>query len=139
VVVDVDYFIIIWTVIVFFENRILERIDYSELERATGFSLQHIRDVFARKTGVSLAKYVLTRKIANAAFEILYSDQTILDIAEKYSFSNHDTFTRAFKRVTGMTPADFRKKRPPVGRIKLCSGVYGVGFLNEVRKEEDES
>jgi AraC-like DNA-binding protein len=138
VVVDVDYSLTVWSVIVFVENRILEKVDYAELERATGFSLQHVRDVFARKTGISLSKYILTRKIANAAYQVLYSKQTILDIAEKHSFSNHDTFTRAFKRITGMTPAEFRKRRPAMGRIKLCSGIYGVGFLNQVSIEEDE-
>lgn len=138
VVVDVDYSLTIWSVIAFVENRIQEKIDYAELEKATGFSLQHLRDVFARLTGISLSRYILTRKIANAAYEILYSKQTILDIAQKYSFSNHDTFTRAFKRITGMTPAEFRKRRPQMGRIKLCSGIYGIGFLNQVRIEEDE-
>lgn len=125
-----NYFLTIWSVIVFVENRIQEKIDYSELEIATGFSLAHIRDVFVKETGISLSRYILNRKIANASFEILYSRQNIFDIALKYGFSNHDTFTRAFKRVTGLTPIEFRKKRPAIGRIKLCAGVYGIGLLN---------
>lgn len=128
--VRMNYFLTIWSVIVFVENRIQEKIDYSELEIATGFSLAHIRDVFVKETGISLSRYILNRKIANASFEILYSRQNIFDIALKYGFSNHDTFTRAFKRVTGLTPIEFRKKRPAIGRIKLCAGVYGIGLLN---------
>ena len=128
--VRMNYFLTIWSVIVFVENRIQEKIDYSELEIATGFSLAHIRDVFVKETGISLSRYILNRKIANASFEILYSRQNIFDIALKYGFSNHDTFTRAFKRVTGITPIEFRKKRPAIGRIKLCAGVYGIGLLN---------
>lgn len=133
-----DYFLTIWSVIVFIENRIQEKIDYAELEKATGFSLAHIRDVFAKKTGMTLSRYILARKIANTAFEILHNHQNILYIATKYGFSNHDTFTRAFKRVTGLTPADFKKNRPTVGRIKLCAGVYGIGLLNQTRREDDE-
>lgn len=128
--VRMNYFLTIWSVIVFVENRIQEKIDYSELEIATGFSLAHIRDVFVKETGISLSRYILNRKIANASFEILYNRQNIFDIALKYGFSNHDTFTRAFKRVTGLTPIEFRKKRPAIGRIKLCAGVYGIGLLN---------
>ena len=128
--VRMNYFLTIWSVIVFVENRIQEKIDYSELEIATGFSLAHIRDVFVKETGISLSRYILNRKIANASFEILYSRQNIFDIALKYGFSNHDTFTRAFKRVTGLTPIEFRKKLPAIGRIKLCAGVYGIGLLN---------
>ena len=138
-VMIMDYFLTIWSVIVFIENRIQEKINYTELEKATGFSLAHIRDVFVKKTGIPLSRYVLTRKVANAAFEILYNHQNILNIATKYGFSNHDTFTRAFKRVTGLTPINFKEKRPAVGRIKLCAGVYGIGLLNQVKREDDGS
>jgi len=134
-----DYFLTIWSVIVFIENRIQEKINYTELEKATGFSLAHIRDVFVKKTGIPLSRYILTRKVTNAAFEILHNHQNILNIATKYSFSNHDTFTRAFKRVTGLTPINFKEKRPAVGRIKLCAGVYGIGLLNQVKREDDGS
>jgi AraC-like DNA-binding protein len=54
---------------------------------------------------------------------------------DTYGFSNHDTFTRAFKRITGLTPSEFKKKRPSVGRIKLCAGVYGIGLLNQVKRK----
>ena len=138
-VILMDYFLTIWSVIVFIENRIQEKINYTELEKATGFSLAHIRDVFVKKTGVPLSRYILAQKVVNAAFEILHNHQNILTIATKYSFSNHDTFTRAFKRITGLTPIDFKEKRPTVGRIKLCAGVYGIGLLNQVKREDDRS
>lgn len=134
-----DYFLTIWSVIVFIENRIQEKINYTELEKSTGFSLAHIRDVFVKKTGIPLSRYILTRKVANAAYEILHNHQNILNIATKYGFSNHDTFTRAFKRITGFTPIEFKEKRPAVGRIKLCAGVYGIGLLNQVKREDDGS
>lgn len=130
-----DYFITIWSVVVFVENRLYGKLDYKELEKETGFSLAHIRDVFAKHTSRSLSRYIINRKIANAAFEMIHSEQSILDIAAKYGFSNPDTFTRAFKRVTGMTPQEFRKQHCSVGRIKLCAGVYSVGIL---KKREDE-
>lgn len=130
-----NYIFTVWSVTVFVENRIQEKIDYAELEKAIGFSLAHIRDVFAKTTGTPLSKYILNRKIANAAFEILHSKQSILNIATKYGFTSHDTFTRAFKRVAGLTPIEFRQKRPPVGRINLCASAYGVGLLNQ-RKDE---
>jgi AraC family transcriptional regulator len=137
-VMVMEYFLTLWSVVAFIENRIHEKIDYTELEKATGFSLAHIRDIFVRKTGITLSRYILTRKIANAAYEILHNNQNILNIATKYGFTNHDTFTRAFKRITGLTPTNFRIKRPALGRIKLCAGVYGIGLLNLVKREDDK-
>jgi AraC family transcriptional regulator len=129
-----DCFTVICSVI-YIENRLKIDISYKELEKETGFSIAHIRDVFVHKTGKSLSRYIIERKIINAAFEISHTKETILSIAEKYSFKNPDTFTRAFRRITGLTPSEFRKSKITVGRMKLCAGVYGVGITaNEIRK-----
>lgn len=31
-----------------------------------------------------------------------------------------------------------QKRRPPVGRIKLCACVFGIGLLNPVKREDDD-
>ena len=133
-VIILDYFLLLCSVIIYVENRLNTDIIYRELEKEIGFSLAHIRDVFVQKTGKSLSRYILERRVLNAAFEISHTKETLLTIAEKYGFKNPDTFTRAFKRVIGMTPSTFKKKKITVGRIKLCAGVYGVGLtLNEIQ------
>ena len=121
-----DNFIVVGSVVVFVENRLISGFEYAELEKATGFSLSHIRSLFDKFTGKPLARYILNRRIAHAAFDIIHSEESILNISAKYGFNNPDTFTRAFNRITGYTPQNFRKQRCVVGRIKLCAGVYGV-------------
>ena len=134
-----DYFLTVSSIIIYIENRVEDKIDYVELERATGFSIAHIRDIFVTKTGMTLSRYILIRKISNAAYEILYNTQSIMDISMKYGFTNYDTFTRAFKRITGLTPSEFKKRRPPVGKIKLCSCAFGIGLLNPINGEDRNS
>ena len=129
-----EYFLVIWSVVTYIEKRIRTKLQYADLEREMGFSLAHIRDVFVKQTGRPLAAYILERRISNAAFEIAHTDKTLLSIAESYGFDSPDTFTRAFRRITGLTPSSFRKAKIAVGRIKLCAGVYGVGFTpNEIK------
>jgi len=122
----VDYYLVIWAVVVFVESRVLSGVHYDEMEKAVGFSLPYLRAIFAQCTGQPLARYIMGRRIARAAFDAVHGGDTFLEIAQRYGFSNPDTFTRAFKRVTGVTPADFRRIKPAVGHIKLCAGVYGV-------------
>lgn len=111
-----------------------EKIDYEELEAKIGFSLVHIRDLFQKNTGCSLVKYVRTRKIMNSTFDLVHSEQSIMNIALKYGFSNHESFTRAFKKIVGVTPSEFRNYRVKVGKNQLAAGVYGLGLLEDKGK-----
>lgn len=129
-----DYYHIIGAAIIFIENRVQTGIRYSELEKAAGFSLPHLRAVFARYTGQSLARYIMSRRIAWAAFDVIHTADTLLEISGRYGFSNPDTFTRAFRRVTGMNPQDFRKTNSVTRRAILCAGVYGVTITKNMER-----
>ena len=118
-------------VICYIESHIKgEKLNYNELERCVGFSNAYIREMFSRNTGCSLAKYVRMRKIKSSAYELLYTDKSILDISYLYGFLNPETYTRAFYKIVGMTPSEFRKTRPIIGKEQLTVGVYGIGLLN---------
>lgn len=107
------------------------KIDYEELEKRIGFSTAHIRDFFRQNTGYSLAKYVRMRKVKCSAIELINTNKTILEIAYAYGFSNPETYTRAFQKLTGMTPSAFREQKLIVGKEELAAGVYGIGILKE--------
>ena len=113
------------------------KIPYNKLEQCLGFSYAHIRDFFQKDTGSSLARYIRTRKICASAFELLHSDKTILELALDYGFSSHESYTRAFTRITGRTPSDFRKERPLMGKSELLPGIYGVGLLCQKEQRSD--
>ena len=106
------------------------KINYEELESRIGFSLAHIRDFFQQDTGYSLAKYIRMRKVKCSAIELVNTDKTILDISYRYGFNNPETYTRAFKKMTGMTPSEFREQELVAGKEELVTGVYGIGILN---------
>jgi len=115
---------LICSVIVHIEQGIKGKPDYDAMASEVGFSYHHIRGVFKKETNISLAQYIATRKIANAAFEIRHLPRSITDIAMDYEFESVDTFTRAFKRDTGLTPSKFRKSSHLCGRRIIAPGVY---------------
>lgn len=129
-VCKLDYLNYICTLVDCIERNINNRTDYNELGKSIGFSYRHIREIFQKATGISLSRYVLARKIANVAFEIRHSAKSITEIAFEYEFSNLDTFARAFRRETGLTPSEFRKSAYLCGRRIICPGVYAPVILN---------
>lgn len=124
-----ESFFIVISVIAWVEARVQGAIDCEELARSTGFSLPHLRAVFRQVMGMPLHRYILGRRVANAAFALVNTQESVADIAVRFGFSCHDTFTRAFRRIAGVTPQEFRKQRRQVARIKLAAGIYGVGII----------
>ena len=114
-----------------------EKLDYSDLQNRIGFSQAHIRELFSKNTGMALARYVRMRKVKCSALELISTDKTILEIAYQYGFANPETYTRAFCKVTGMTPSEFRKQRPIVGKEELFTGVYSIGILSLKERRSD--
>ena len=112
------------------EQNIKNKLEYRTIERTVGFSYHRIREVFQKHTQISLSRYILSRRIANAAFDIRHTKKSITAIALEYEFSNLDTFTRAFHRNTGLTPSEFKKSDYTCGRKIICPGVYAPVILN---------
>lgn len=44
-------------------------------------------------------------------YELSYTSKTIQELADEYCFPSQSYFSRYFKRLTGLTPSEFRKKR----------------------------
>ncbi len=127
-----EYYSFIWSTANFIEARVKEQIEYPSLEKAVGFSYRHIRETFRDVTGVSLSRYILSRRVANSAFDIMHTDKSLTQIAMEYMFDSYDTFTRAFKRYTRHNPSDFRNRSCDlkVGRRRILTGMFGPMILN---------
>lgn len=125
-------------IVCYIEAHIMdEKLSYDELEKQIGFSWAHIRDLFRKNTGYPLVRYVQMRKIKSSALRLINTDETVLSIAYQYGFANPETYTRAFRKITGMTPSEFRRQRPIVGKEELYTGVYGIGILSQKERRSD--
>ena len=116
-----------------------EKPNQEELAQMTGYSYAHIRDFFKRDTGYSLAHYIRMRKVCISAFELLHTHKTIVEIALEYGFSSHESYTRAFTKILGMTPSAFRNSKSLMGKSELAPGIYGIGLLRQKEKRSDVS
>ncbi len=117
----------------------LEHFSLSEMSRCFGFSQIHLRALFLRHIGMPVMQYHRNRRILSSAFEILHSDKKIVDIALESGFSSHEAYTRAFRRLLGMSPSQFRRSRPSMGGTQLDTGVFGPNRLATKQKRSDVS
>lgn len=116
----------------------LADLNIREMSRSFGFSESYLRELFLKNVNTPLIRYYKRRRIMVSAFELLHSDRKIVDIALETGFSNHESYTRAFRKIFGMPPDRFRSERPLIGRKQLDAGVFGLDRLVSKERGNDE-
>jgi AraC family transcriptional regulator len=61
--------------------------------------------------------------LERAAYRLVTTRHSILDVAVEAGYGSHEAFTRAFSRAYGVTPADWRRKPGPT-QIEAPSDVH---------------
>jgi len=74
-----------------------------------GYSKWHLQRMFKDVTGQAIGAYIRGRRLSKSAVALRLTSRPILDIALQYRFDSQQTFTRAFKRQFGLTPAFYRR------------------------------
>lgn len=90
------------------EQRLPSPLTVPEMASACNLSPDHFIRQFRKLMRQTPARYVLQRRLALAARRLLYSEDTIDQIALDHGFANRFHFTRAFSREMNTTPAAYR-------------------------------
>ncbi len=80
----------------------------ARLARVSGVSQAHFARSFKDAFGVPPHRYLLTRRIEQAAALLRDSDLPITEIALQTGWSSLGTFGRTFRDVTGKSPSELR-------------------------------
>lgn len=91
------------------EARLAEPLSLSHLAQAAGLSRMYFAAQFKIATGYSPHDYLLHRRIEAAKAMLIGSDESLVDIALNVGFLAQAHFTTVFKRLTGETPARWRR------------------------------
>ena len=83
-------------------------ITLQELADIAALSPYYFSRVFARETGMTPHKYLITTRMANAKFLLKTSQMSVKEIAIRSGFSDESGFCTAFKKQEGMTPNEYR-------------------------------
>lgn len=104
-----SYFERIQCSIDFIEENLTNQFSLIDVSKRACFSLYHFHRVFHCITGTSLKEYIRKRRLSEASYEILKTDNKIIDIAFRYLYETPETFSRAFKNEFGVSPINYRK------------------------------
>jgi AraC family transcriptional regulator len=93
--------------------HVADEITLAALAQVACLSTFHFARMFTLAVGVPPHRYVSRMRLENAMAEIAAGRLPLAQIASNASFSSQASFTRAFRRATGMTPAEYQRSRCP--------------------------
>lgn len=105
-----NYYERIQNAINYIEKGIDEKLDLKEVSKKAYMSLSNFYRLFFSLVGYTAKEYIRLRRMSEAITELDNNNETILNIAMKYGYNDHASFTKAFKRIVRVTPKTFRQK-----------------------------
>lgn len=95
------------------DEFINEHIDHcirtTDLASLLGLSVSHFSHAFKQSTGMTPLRYVASARVAAARQFMLWSAQSLSDVALSHGFCDQSHFCRVFRRETGFSPQTWRK------------------------------
>lgn len=103
------------------------KITVKEIAQAVGLDPNYLSALFVRCEKISLKQYIMKEKIHLVQKELVYSSTSFTDIAITFGFSSQSHMGAEFRKLTGMTPGQYRQIYQK--EDFLAEGVSGTGQL----------
>ena len=85
-----------------------EKIYLDEIAESIGVSATHLSKLFRKETGQCLQDYINEERVFRAANLLMYSELSLMEIAEYVHFPSQSYFGKIFKEFKGVSPRVFR-------------------------------
>jgi AraC-like DNA-binding protein len=93
----------------FVSENFREHISAPQAARIAGLGEKYFSTFFREKTGVCFRDWLASIRIAEAKRLLETRNHSITRVGLEVGFQDPRTFERAFKKLTGMTPSEFKK------------------------------
>ena len=109
-----DYHERIVRTLVYIQRHLDDELELENLASTAAFSRFHFHRVFRGLVGESLKEHIRRLRLERAAQALKQQDRPITDIAFSAGFETHESFTRAFGAMFGVSPSGYRAAHQPV-------------------------
>ncbi len=86
-----------------------EDISLESCAAALKFHPVYLSRVFKKEIGVTFIEYLTDYRMTMAKMMLEHTDLKITEIADRLNYTNSTGFIRTFRKLTGMTPGQYRQ------------------------------
>ena len=94
----------------YIRSHVQESLTVESIADALSLNSSYLSKLFKQEMGITLSRYIRNQKIDVACSMLRHLDESSLSIANYLGFSSQSHFIQVFKKTTGMTPEEYRRK-----------------------------
>lgn len=94
----------------YIERHLSKEVSLEEVAEFIGLNASYFSQLFKQSTGETFVKYRIKQRMERAKQLLAEPHQRITDISYEIGYADHPHFTKTFKKVTGLTPSEYREK-----------------------------
>lgn len=118
---------IVKQIIDYMEINLDKDLDLEKIAEKIGYSRFHLNRIFTEETGLTIYKYLQTRRLTLAAEKLVKTDQAITQIAYEAGYNSQQAFSLAFKQIYQYPPKVYRQMGifiPKQNRLFMSALLY---------------
>ncbi|MCF6324812.1 MAG: AraC family transcriptional regulator [Gammaproteobacteria bacterium] len=89
------------------------------LADALHYDYGHLSNLFSSVEGVTIEQYLIRQKIEKVKELLIYDELSLTEIAGRLGYSSVAHLSAQFKKITGMSPSEFKRMRDMALRQSL--------------------
>lgn len=105
------------------EDHLYEKLEIEDIAKAAFMSQSSFYLVFSNILDTTIKDYIRKRRLSLSAYDLIYSNLNVLDLALKYQYYTSESYSRAFKKLFGISPKKYKE-------INLFVNVFPRVALN---------
>jgi len=133
---------IVEKVVNYIEDNIKSEISVDIIAKNIGYSKFYLNRIFSERTGITIYKYLQSRRLTIAAEKLIKTNEPITEIAYEAGYDSQQAFSLAFKQLYVYPPKIYRNMKvfvPKQNRISLRGNFYytqNIRFIRRIKEKE---
>jgi AraC-like DNA-binding protein len=92
----------------------MPKVNYSDFISAqVGYDYTYLSNVFSEVKGITIQQFIILHKIERVKELLLYEEMNLTEISYRMHYSSVAHLSNQFKKVTGLTPSQFKQLKDP--------------------------
>jgi AraC family transcriptional regulator len=96
--------------IAYIQAHLMEKLSVEEISANAGYSASYFSHMFAEETGMSPYQFVVKSRVEHAQQLLKTTRLAVQEIAFQCGFNSAANFCYTFRRMTGISPHEYRKR-----------------------------